>query len=197
MLATASRYCSRNRELPSADLNDRPARLRSNPKRSWVGAGDGGGQNHVARNGEHGGLPRVRGICCWRSCAKAATGSPRTWHTQMSRLYPRVADVRPAAPSASGWRRAAVHNSRVDNSGRNPATCFRGLTWTAVGPARVKAAPGRVATRGPGTGRVCPRDRPPRDGGVPRRPHRRRSARRRAAGWPAVAVARRTVLKAC
>ena len=26
------------------------------PKRSRVGAGDGGGQNHVARDGEHGGL---------------------------------------------------------------------------------------------------------------------------------------------
>src|SRR5215831_465303 len=30
MLATASRYCSRNKESPSADLNDRPSRLRSN-----------------------------------------------------------------------------------------------------------------------------------------------------------------------
>jgi hypothetical protein len=41
-----------------------------------------------------------------------------------------------------------------------------------------------VASRrgAPGTGRACPRDRPPRDGGVPRRPHRRRSARRHAAG---------------
>src|SRR5262249_60443414 len=29
MLATASRYCSRKRESPSADLNDRPERLRS------------------------------------------------------------------------------------------------------------------------------------------------------------------------
>src|SRR3954447_13646529 len=30
MLATASRYCSRNRLSPSADLNARPSRLRSN-----------------------------------------------------------------------------------------------------------------------------------------------------------------------
>src|ERR1700756_5429500 len=30
--ATASRYCSRNNESPSADLNDRPSRLRSNHK---------------------------------------------------------------------------------------------------------------------------------------------------------------------
>src|SRR3984957_4829727 len=28
--ATASRYCSRNSDSPSADLNDRPSRLRSN-----------------------------------------------------------------------------------------------------------------------------------------------------------------------
>jgi hypothetical protein len=35
---------------PSADLNDRPARLRSNQRRSRVGAGDG--QNHIARDGE-------------------------------------------------------------------------------------------------------------------------------------------------
>jgi hypothetical protein len=50
-------------------------------------------------------------------------------------------------------------------------------------PARAEAAPGRAATGGPGTGRACPRDHPLRDGGAPRRPHRKRSARRRTAGW--------------
>jgi hypothetical protein len=50
------------------------------------------------------------------------------------------------------------------------------------GPARAKAAPGCVAAGAPGTGRACLRDRPPRDGGVPRRPHQRGSSRRYAAG---------------
>jgi hypothetical protein len=44
----------------------------------------------------------------------------------------------------------------------------RGRKW---GPARAEAPPGRVATGGPGRGRACPRDRLPREGGVPRRPH--------------------------
>ena len=55
-----------------------------------------------------------------------------------------------------------------------------GRKW---GGARGEAAPGRFATGGPGTGRVCRRVCPPRDAGVPRRPHRRKSVRRRAAVW--------------
>ena len=58
-------------------------------------------------------------------------------------------------------------------------------------PARAETASGRVATEGPGTGRAYLRDRPPRDGGAPRRPHRRRSARRRAAGWRELPTGRR------
>jgi hypothetical protein len=54
---------------------------------------------------------------------------------------------------------------------------LRDQRQTEVGSARAEAPPGRVATGGWGTGRACPRDRPPRGGGVPRRPHRRRSAR--------------------
>src|SRR6516162_5288736 len=41
-----------------------------------------------------------------------------------------------------------------------------------------------------GTGRACHRDRPPRDGGVPRRPPRRRSAQRRAVGWRGFLITR-------
>lgn len=45
--------------------------------------------------------------------------------------------------------------------------------------------------RSSGTGRACPQDRPSQDGGVPRRPRRRRSARRRAAGWRQLPTGRR------
>src|SRR5581483_5871339 len=34
-------------------------------------------------------------------------------------------------------------------------------------PARAETAPARGAGGGPGRGQACPRDRPPRDGGVP------------------------------
>jgi hypothetical protein len=52
-----------------------------------------------------------------------------------------------------------------------PTLRARSRTWPRRkwGPARAEAAPGRVATEGADTGRACPQDRPPRDGGVPRK----------------------------
>src|SRR5262249_32986972 len=64
------------------------------------------------------------------------------------------------------------------------------LRLKAGGPTR-ETAPGRVATGCPGPGRACPRDRPSRGGGVPRRSYRRGSARRRAAGWRELPIGRR------
>ena len=78
--------------------------------------------------------------------------------------------------SGAGW---------LPSQGRSLAAISRpASSRSRLAPtARAEAAPGRVATGGPGTGRACPPNRPPRDSGVPRRPHRRRCARRRAAGW--------------
>ena len=99
-------------------------------------------------------------------------------------------------PRTSVWFVIGISSSTASAEIYEPTLRARSRAWPRRkwGPARAEAGPGRVATRGPGTARACPRDRRPRDGGVPRRPHRRRSARRRAAGWCPLPAGRRAAL---
>src|SRR6266403_2276295 len=87
----------------------------------------------------------------------------------------------PRAPSIHDPDMLAKYGPRPRPSSvterENLGTAFKAKSRALPGSARAKEAPGRVATGGSGTGRACLPDRPPRDGGVPRRHHRRKSAR--------------------
>jgi hypothetical protein len=128
---------------------------------------------------------------------------PRCWHHKIVALdctfamnagsALTVRAHRPQTPRIGSWERSlrispALRRASSSWSAHQPRFGINamasistgkvaGMAWTEVGSARAEAPTGRVATGGWGTGRACPRDRPPRGGGVPRRPHRRRSAR--------------------
>src|SRR5215471_6190207 len=75
-------------------------------------------------------------------------------------------------------------------------TVGKAMNWLRLaaqiaGVSSTEVGLGSRAGGGPGTIRACPQDRPPRDGGVPRPPHRRRSSRQRGDGWRGLPTGRR------